>query len=55
MIIATLRIAKVDGGDPEKLARIKVVRKSIATVLTRIPEQSLEKVRNSSASNKMNF
>ncbi|GBF90452.1 60S ribosomal protein L35 [Raphidocelis subcapitata] len=32
--LALLRVAKVTGGAPNKLAKIKVVRKSIARVLT---------------------
>ena len=51
--LATLRVAKVAGGAPAKLAKIKVVRKSIATVLTVIHEQGLDKVKNAAASKKL--
>lgn len=43
--LSTLKVAKVAGGAPAKLAKIKVVRKSIATALTVIHEKKLEKVR----------
>lgn len=32
--LAALRVAKVTGGAPNKLSKIKIVRKSIARVLT---------------------
>ena len=51
--LATLRVAKVAGGAPAKLAKIKVVRKSIATVLQVIHEQSLAKVKAETASKKL--
>lgn len=51
--LATLRVAKVAGGAPAKLAKIKVVRKSIATVLTVVHEQGLQKVKNAAGSKKL--
>jgi len=50
--LATLRVAKVAGGAPAKLAKIKVVRKSIATALTVIHELQLAKVKSESANKK---
>lgn len=43
--LSTLKVAKVAGGAPAKLAKIKVVRKSIATALTVIHEKKLSQVR----------
>ncbi|KFK36833.1 hypothetical protein AALP_AA4G177200, partial [Arabis alpina] len=37
--LALLRVAKVTGGAPNKLSKIKVVRKSIAQVLTVISQK----------------
>eukprot|EP01023_Acetabularia_acetabulum_P050733 TRINITY_DN5514_c0_g1_i1.p3 TRINITY_DN5514_c0_g1~~TRINITY_DN5514_c0_g1_i1.p3 ORF type:complete len:127 (-),score=20.03 TRINITY_DN5514_c0_g1_i1:260-640(-) len=37
--LATLRVAKVTGGAPNKLSKIKLVRKSIARVLTIISQK----------------
>merc|ERR1711918_181949 len=39
--LAELRVAKVTGGAASKLSKIKVVRKSIAVVLTVINQQEL--------------
>lgn len=50
--LATLRVAKVAGGAPAKLAKIRVVRKSIATALTVIHELQLAKVKADSANKK---
>lgn len=50
--LATLRVAKVAGGAPAKLAKIRVVRKSIATALTVIHELQLAKVKAESANKK---
>eukprot|EP01099_Mayorella_cantabrigiensis_P003651 TRINITY_DN275_c0_g1_i1.p1 TRINITY_DN275_c0_g1~~TRINITY_DN275_c0_g1_i1.p1 ORF type:complete len:122 (+),score=27.61 TRINITY_DN275_c0_g1_i1:78-443(+) len=43
--LSQLRVAKVTGGAPSKLAKIKVVRKSIARVLTVINQTQKEKLR----------
>jgi large subunit ribosomal protein L35e len=43
--LQTLRIAKVTGGAPAKLAKIGVVRKSIARVLTVTNQITKSKVR----------
>mmetsp|Transcript_14511 Transcript_14511/g.16460 ORF Transcript_14511/g.16460 Transcript_14511/m.16460 type:complete len:145 (-) Transcript_14511:1142-1576(-) len=43
--LAELRVAKVCGGAPAKLAKIKVVRKSIARVLTVYNQTQKEKLR----------
>lgn len=43
--LASLRVAKVAGGAPAKLAKIKSVRKSIATVLTVIHELKFSKLK----------
>lgn len=40
-----LRVAKVTGGAPSKLAKIKTVRKSIARVLTVYNQTQKQKVR----------
>lgn len=40
-----LKIAKIAGGTPARLAKIKVVKKSIAKFLTVINEKALDKVR----------
>lgn len=38
--LAALRVAKVTGGAPNKLSKIKVVRKSIARVLTVVNQKT---------------
>nr|ACJ09354.1 hypothetical protein [Pectinaria gouldii] len=43
--LAQLRVAKVTGGNPSKLAKIRVVRKSIARVLTVINQTQKENLR----------
>jgi large subunit ribosomal protein L35e len=43
--LAQLRVAKVTGGAQSKLAKIKVVRKSIARVLTVYNQTQKSKVR----------
>ena len=43
--LSTLKVAKVAGGAPAKLAKIKSVRKSIASVLTVIHEKKLSQVK----------
>ena len=43
--LAELRVAKVTGGAPSKLAKIKTVRKSIARVLTVHSQTQKEKIR----------
>jgi large subunit ribosomal protein L35e len=43
--LSTLRVAKVAGGAPAKLAKIKSVRRSIASVLTVIHEKKLSEVK----------
>eukprot|EP00218_Dolichomastix_sp_CCMP3274_P012200 CAMPEP_0170136340 /NCGR_PEP_ID=MMETSP0033_2-20121228/3210_1 /TAXON_ID=195969 /ORGANISM="Dolichomastix tenuilepis, Strain CCMP3274" /LENGTH=123 /DNA_ID=CAMNT_0010372039 /DNA_START=18 /DNA_END=389 /DNA_ORIENTATION=- len=43
--LAALRVAKVTGGAPNKLSKIKVVRLSIARVLTVIRQGQLSKLR----------
>ena len=43
--LASLRVAKVAGGAPAKLAKIRSVRKSIATVLTVIHEKKRDQVK----------
>jgi large subunit ribosomal protein L35e len=51
--LASLKVAKVAGGAPAKLAKIKVVRKSIATALQVIHEQNLAKVKADSANKRL--
>eukprot|EP00696_Hemimastix_kukwesjijk_P005073 gnl/Hemi2/16464_TR5499_c0_g1_i1.p2 gnl/Hemi2/16464_TR5499_c0_g1~~gnl/Hemi2/16464_TR5499_c0_g1_i1.p2 ORF type:complete len:143 (+),score=65.83 gnl/Hemi2/16464_TR5499_c0_g1_i1:59-430(+) len=48
----TLRVAKVTGGAPAKLSKIKVVRKSVARVLTVINQTQKEKLREHYAGSK---
>merc|ERR1711971_1452919 len=43
--LAGLRVAKVTGGAASKLSQIKVVRKSIATVLTVINQKEMSELR----------
>ena len=43
--LAQLRVAKVTGGAPNKLSKIKVVRKNIARVLTVIKQTQLAHLR----------
>ena len=43
--LAALRVAKVTGGAPNKLSKIKVVRKNIARVLTVIKQTQLAHLR----------
>eukprot|EP01105_Mastigella_eilhardi_P001366 TRINITY_DN1163_c0_g1_i1.p2 TRINITY_DN1163_c0_g1~~TRINITY_DN1163_c0_g1_i1.p2 ORF type:complete len:141 (+),score=40.05 TRINITY_DN1163_c0_g1_i1:54-425(+) len=43
--LAGLRVAQVTGGAPSKLARIRVVRKSIARVLTVMNQKQKEELR----------
>ena len=43
--LAQLRVAKVTGGAPSKLAKIKVVRKSIARVLTVMNQTQKQQLR----------
>ena len=43
--LAALRVAKVTGGAPNKLSKIKVVRLSIAQVLTVIRQNQLKNLR----------
>jgi len=43
--LATLRVAQVTGGAASKLARIKVIRKSIARVLTVINQTQKQSLR----------
>ena len=43
--LAALRVAKVTGGAPNKLSKIKVVRLSIAQVLTVIRQNQLTNLR----------
>ncbi|XP_010452110.1 PREDICTED: 60S ribosomal protein L35-4 [Camelina sativa] len=43
--LALLRVAKVTGGAPNKLSKIKVVRKSIAQVLTVISQKQKSALR----------
>merc|ERR1711933_63151 len=43
--LAALRVAKVTGGAPNKLSKIKVVRLSIARVLTVMRQQQLKSLR----------
>eukprot|EP00013_Stygamoeba_regulata_P007564 CAMPEP_0177642776 /NCGR_PEP_ID=MMETSP0447-20121125/7790_1 /TAXON_ID=0 /ORGANISM="Stygamoeba regulata, Strain BSH-02190019" /LENGTH=126 /DNA_ID=CAMNT_0019145003 /DNA_START=25 /DNA_END=405 /DNA_ORIENTATION=+ len=43
--LAQLRVAKVTGGAPSKLAKIKSVRKSVARVLTVISQKQKEQLR----------
>ncbi|KAL5724765.1 60S ribosomal protein L35B [Ranunculus cassubicifolius] len=43
--LALLRVAKVTGGAPNKLSKIKVVRLSIVQVLTVISQTQKEKLR----------
>lgn len=47
--LAQLRVAKVTGGAQSKLAKIKVVRKSIARVLTVYNQTQKSKVRRRSS------
>jgi len=44
-VLAALRVAKVTGGAASKLSKIKVVRKSIARVLTVINQTRMEHMR----------
>ncbi|EIE24848.1 hypothetical protein COCSUDRAFT_28397 [Coccomyxa subellipsoidea C-169] len=50
--LGALRVAKVTGGAPNKLSKIKVVRKSIARVLTVISQNQREALRNAYAKKK---
>ena len=50
--LSTLKVAKVAGGAPAKLAKIKSVRKSIASVLTVIHEKKLAEVKSKSQGKK---
>ncbi|KAK9790366.1 hypothetical protein WJX73_010050 [Symbiochloris irregularis] len=43
--LGALRVAKVTGGAPNKLSKIKVVRKSIATVLTILSQNQRKALR----------
>mmetsp|Transcript_11115 Transcript_11115/g.12181 ORF Transcript_11115/g.12181 Transcript_11115/m.12181 type:complete len:124 (+) Transcript_11115:62-433(+) len=45
--LAQLRVAKIAGGAASKLAKIRIVRKSIATVLSVINEQKKKDLRDS--------
>ena len=44
--LSQLRVAKVAGGAPSKLAKIKIVRKAIARVLTVLNEQRISEAKN---------
>lgn len=50
--LAALRVAKVTGGAPNKLSKIKVVRLSIAQVLTVIRQNQLKNLREAYAGKK---
>merc|ERR1712037_485517 len=50
--LTALRVAKVTGGAPNKLSKIKTVRLSIARVLTVIRQQQLKSLREAYASKK---
>ena len=50
--LAALRVAKVTGGAPNKLSKIKVVRLSIAQVLTVIRQNQLKNLREAFAGKK---
>mmetsp|Transcript_17933 Transcript_17933/g.61120 ORF Transcript_17933/g.61120 Transcript_17933/m.61120 type:complete len:125 (-) Transcript_17933:1099-1473(-) len=50
--LAALRVAKVTGGAPNKLSKIKTVRLSIARVLTVMRQQQLKSLREAYAGKK---
>lgn len=52
--LAGLRVAKVTGGAPNKLSKIKVVRKNIARVLTVYRQSQLAAIRSKAAEDSKN-
>merc|ERR1711997_93092 len=50
--LTALRVAKVTGGAPNKLSKIKVVRKNIARVLTVIHQTQLSHLKEANKGNK---